>query len=62
MFSKFGIDTTLLLRHGTAQLLSSVFRGALAENYGMQSLLANGINIFDWASIGKKKGELDFVF
>jgi predicted AAA+ superfamily ATPase len=62
MFSKFGIDATLLLRSETAQLLSSDFRGALAENYVMQSLRANGISTFYWASTGKEKGELDFIF
>ncbi|KAA8816575.1 DUF4143 domain-containing protein [Bifidobacterium callitrichos] len=62
MFFKFGIDAHLLLRPETAQLLSSEFRGALAENYVMQSLKANGLDTFYWMSGGKERGELDFVF
>lgn len=62
MFFKFGIDAHLLLQPETAQLLSSEFRGALAENYVMQSLKANGLDTFYWMSGGKERGELDFVF
>ncbi|MDR0306627.1 MAG: ATP-binding protein [Chitinispirillales bacterium] len=36
------------------------FKGALAENYVMQALIANGINPFYWSSPGK--AEVDFVF
>jgi predicted AAA+ superfamily ATPase len=36
------------------------FKGALAENYIMQALVANGIKPYYWSSPGK--AELDFVF
>ncbi len=36
------------------------FKGALAENYIMQALVANGISPYYWTSPGK--AELDFVF
>jgi predicted AAA+ superfamily ATPase len=36
------------------------FKGALAENYIMQALVANGIKPYYWSSQGK--AELDFVF
>jgi predicted AAA+ superfamily ATPase len=36
------------------------FKGALAENYIMQALVANGIKPYYWSSEGK--AELDFVF
>jgi len=36
------------------------FKGALAENYIMQALVANGINPYYWSSPGK--AEVDFVF
>ena len=36
------------------------FKGALAENYVMQALVANGINPYYWSSPGK--AEVDFVF
>ena len=36
------------------------FKGALAENYVMQALVANGIKPFYWSSQGK--AEVDFVF
>ncbi|MBT1162286.1 ATP-binding protein [Bifidobacterium sp. SO1] len=62
MFSKFGIDAELLLRPDVAQILSSDFRGALAENYAMQSLKAAGLHTFYWTPAGNGQGELDFVF
>ncbi|GHV90089.1 ATPase [Spirochaetia bacterium] len=40
--------------------LSDTFRGALAENYVMQAMSANGIEPFYWASSGI--AELDFLF
>ncbi|MDR0221252.1 MAG: ATP-binding protein [Lachnospiraceae bacterium] len=36
------------------------FKGALAENYIMQALVANGVKPYYWSSPGK--AELDFVF
>lgn len=62
MFSKFGIDAELFLRPDVAQILSSDFRGALAENYVMQSLKTAGLHTFYWTPSGNGQGELDFVF
>lgn len=36
------------------------FKGALAENYVMQALIANGLEPYYWTSDGK--AELDFLF
>lgn len=62
MFSKFGIKADVFLNPQTAQLLSSDFRGALAENYVMQTLKAAGLKTLYWTPKGKERGELDFVF
>ncbi|KAB8288887.1 ATP-binding protein [Bifidobacterium avesanii] len=62
MFSKFNIDARLFLNPDTARVLSSDFRGALAENCVMQALRANGIRTFYWTPSGGQTGELDFVF
>lgn len=62
MFSKFGIDANVFLNPDTAMLLSSDFRGALAENAVMQALAANGLRTFYWTPKGTSTGELDFVF
>ena len=62
MFHKFGISAELFLAPDSARTLSSDFRGALAENYVMQSLRSNGIKTFYWTPEGNSRGELDFVF
>lgn len=62
MFFKFGISADIFLKPETAQLLSAEFRGALAENYVMQALRANGLHTYYWMPSGKERGELDFVF
>lgn len=62
MFHKFGINAELFLSPDSAKMLSSDFRGALAENYVMQSLRRNGIKTFYWTPEGNSRGELDFVF
>jgi predicted AAA+ superfamily ATPase len=46
-----------------ASQLSSDFRGALAENFVMQSLQANDIKTFYWMpEEDSSRGEVDFVF
>lgn len=55
--SKFDIAANVIL-HGAASF--DGFKGALAENYIMQTLVSNGISAYYWSSPGK--AELDFVF
>ena len=63
MFYKFGIEPELFLDPKLKGLLSSDFRGALAENSVMQALRANGIPTYYWMPDEKVgKGEVDFVF
>lgn len=62
MFHKFGIAAQVYLDPKTQALLSSDFRGALAENYVMQALRANGLRTFYWMpATNAARGELDFV-
>lgn len=63
MFHKFGIDATVFLDNDMRAGLASDFRGALAENYTMQALQANGVRTFYWMPSNKVgNGEIDFVF
>lgn len=63
MFFKFGIDPAVFLDSVSSAQLSSDFRGALAENYVMQALTANGVRTFYWMRNDKVgNGEIDFVF
>lgn len=63
MFHKFGIDPVVFLDDGRRAILASDFRGALAENYVMQALQANGLRTFYWMPNDKVgNGEVDFVF
>ena len=55
--SKFGIPANAIL-HSPHSFAG--FKGALAENYIMQALVANGASPYYWSSPGK--AELDFVF
>lgn len=62
MFYKYGLAAETYLNPGNRALLSSEFRGALAENYVMQSLAAHGARSFYWMpDANSSKGELDFV-
>lgn len=63
MFKKYGISPSLFLDATIASQLSSDFRGALAENFVMQSLQANDIKTFYWMpEEDSSRGEVDFVF
>ncbi len=63
MFNKFGIDPKFVLDSSLQGVLSSDFRGALAENYVMQALRAAGLKTFYWMPEGSGvRGEIDFVF
>lgn len=55
--SKFGIAANVVL---SSPHSFDDFKGALAENYVMQALVANGIQPYYWESGGK--AEVDFVF
>jgi predicted AAA+ superfamily ATPase len=55
--SKFGIAANVVLNEAPS---FDGFKGALAENYICQCLVANGFTPFYWSSPGK--AELDFVF
>jgi predicted AAA+ superfamily ATPase len=55
--SKFDIAPSVILSQSHSM---DGFKGALAENYIIQALAANGITPYYWASEGK--AEVDFVF
>lgn len=62
MFHKFGVDARTYLDPALKEVLSSDFRGALAENAVAQALAANDLRTFYWMpgpTVGK--GEVDFV-
>lgn len=61
MFHKFGLDAGVFLDPSTRALLSSDFRGALAENATMQALAACELKTYYWTPKGNVRGELDFV-
>lgn len=62
MFRKFGIAGQTYLDPTTRSLLSSDFRGALAENFVMQALTACDANAFYWMpDTNASRGEIDFV-
>lgn len=55
--SKFGISANAVINNPHS---FEGFKGALAENYVMQALIANGLQPYYWNSDGK--AELDFLF
>lgn len=61
MFKKYDLAAEAFLDNTLYNNLSSRFRGALAENYVMQALVANGIKPFYWANKGLTS-EIDFIF
>ena len=63
MFRKFRVDAETYLDPALQDVLSSDFRGALAENAVMQALKANEVDTFYWMpkpTVGS--GEVDFVY
>ena len=63
MFRKFRVDAETYLDPALRDVLSSDFRGALAENAVMQALAANDVRTFYWMpkpTVGS--GEVDFVY
>lgn len=62
MFYKFNIDPEVFLDPSLTSLLSSDFRGALAENHVMQALVSSGLSPFYWMPTDKVgSGEIDFI-
>ncbi len=62
MFRKFAITADAFLDPALRHALSSEFCGALAENYMMQALVANGLKTYYWMPDGNVgRGEIDFV-
>lgn len=62
MFHKFGVDAHTFLDPALRDVLSSDFRGALAENAVAQALAANDLRTFYWMpgpTVGR--GEVDFL-
>lgn len=55
--SKFGISAQVIMNNNPS---FDNFKGALAENYIMQALVANGFDPFYWGSQGI--AEVDFIF
>lgn len=60
MYYKFGLAPNLLLMPESYSALSAAFRGALAENYVMQQLEANGVRTYYWTP-GDASGEIEFL-
>ena len=60
MYYKFGLAPNLLLMPESYSALSAAFRGALAENYVMQQLKANGVRTYYWTP-GDASGEIEFL-
>lgn len=60
MYYKFGLAPNLLLMPESYSALSAAFRGALAENYVMQQLEANGVRAYYWTP-GDASGEIEFL-
>ena len=55
--SKLGIPSKMILSDSSSL---DAYKGALAENYVMQAMKANGVKPYYWAPTSKK--EVDFVF
>lgn len=60
VYYKFGLAPSLLLMPESYSALSAAFRGALAENYVMQQLEANGVRTYYWTP-GDASGEIEFL-
>ncbi|HIY84039.1 MAG TPA: AAA family ATPase [Candidatus Rubneribacter avistercoris] len=61
MFYRYNLDAETYLADATRTMLSPAFRGALAENYVMQSLVANGLETFYWTPGTTAQQEVEFV-
>lgn len=61
MFYRFNLDAETYLSETSRALLAATFRGALAENYVMQALVANGVETFYWTPGTTAQQEVEFV-
>lgn len=61
LFYRMNLDGELLLDVQKRNALNPRFRGALAENYVMQSLVANGLQPFYWVPKNGSASEIEFV-
>jgi predicted AAA+ superfamily ATPase len=61
MFYRLNISAETFLDRALRQTLSAHFRGALAENYVMQALVANNLETFYWTPGTTQHGEVEFV-
>lgn len=61
MFYKYNLDADAFLNSDLRKLLSSRFRGALAENYVKQALEANKIETYYWTRGTNSQTEVEFI-
>jgi predicted AAA+ superfamily ATPase len=61
MYYKLNLSAEAYLDESLRTALSSRFRGALAENYVMQALKANGLATFYWTPGTTSQNEVEFV-
>lgn len=61
LFYRLNLDGGIFLDASLRVSLSPWFRGALAENYVMESLVANGVPTFYWTPGTSSSGEVEFV-
>jgi len=61
MFYRLNISPDMYLDKTKRQALSARFRGALAENYVMQTLVANDLNTFYWVPGTTSQSEVEFI-
>ena len=61
LYYRSNLDPDMLLVEARRSMLSSRFRGALAENYVMQALRANGLETYYWCPGTTSQAEVEFV-
>jgi len=61
LFFRLNIDAGVYLDDTQRPMLSARFRGALAENYVMGALRANGLETFYWTPGTSSQNEVEFV-
>ena len=61
LYKQLELDSSVYLRDELREVLSARFRGALAENYVEQSLVANGLRPFYWVPKAGTPAEVEFV-
>ena len=61
LYCRYNLAAEAFLDDAGRAALSSRFRGALAENYAMQCLVANGIEPFYWSKGSASHSEVEFL-